>query len=163
MNNQQWTGESRPSTQNSPFLFRSFPSNGSMRIDDSHLGCRTASSQSRDSPKPHLTSEQPLLTVCWAPISSTPGSSVGLTSTRSMATKHPVSWTHSAIKSPSRSVNPPRTGVPVLGAHIGSSASTSKERWMGVSFPMCARAISMTLPIPWLFTTLVLCYNWYGW
>lgn len=44
-----------------------------------------------DSPNPHLTSEHPLLTVCCAPISSTPGSSVGLTSTKSIATKHPVS------------------------------------------------------------------------
>jgi hypothetical protein len=82
----------------------------------------------RDSPNAHLTKEQPDLTVCCAPISSSPGSNVGLTSTKSIATKHPVSWTHSAMKSPSLNVRPPRTGVPVLGAHIGSSASTSKER-----------------------------------
>ena len=62
----------------------------------------------------------------------------------------PVSATHSAMKSPSRKVRPPRTGVPVLGAQVGSSASTSKERWMGVSPPIQPRAMSMTLPMPCL-------------
>lgn len=76
------------------------------------------------SPSAHLTIEQPALTVSSAPCSS----KLGLTSTRSMAIRLPVSWTHSAMKSPSRRVRPPRTGVPVLGAHIGSSASTSKDR-----------------------------------
>jgi len=45
----------------------------------------------RDSPNAHRTKEQPALTVSCAPISLTPGSSVGLTSTKSMATKDPVS------------------------------------------------------------------------
>lgn len=84
-------------------------------------------SYNNDSPRAHLTNEQPALTVSCAPRSFS-GAKLGLTSTRSMATKLPVSCTLSQIKSPSRSVNPPRTGVPVLGAHIGSSASTSKER-----------------------------------
>jgi hypothetical protein len=53
-----------------------------------------------------------------------------------IATKEPVSCTHSAMKSPSLSVRPPLTGVPVLGAQRGSRASTSNDRCIGVSFPM---------------------------
>jgi hypothetical protein len=52
---------------------------------------------SRDSPKAHRTREQPALTVSCAPISLMPGSNVGLTSTKSIATNEPVSCTHSAI------------------------------------------------------------------
>ncbi|KAF2455394.1 hypothetical protein BDY21DRAFT_75160 [Lineolata rhizophorae] len=98
------------------------------------------------SPNAHLTMEQPARTVSAAPWASR----LGLTSTRSSATRLPVAATHSAMKSPSRSVRPPRTGVPVLGAHMGSRASTSKERWMGTSGPTQASAMSMTLPMPCL-------------
>ena len=98
------------------------------------------------SPNAHLTNEHPARIVSAAP----PASSDGFTSTKSIATRLPVSCTHSAMKSPSRRVRPPRTGVPVLGAHCGSRASTSKERWMGVSEPMCARASSITRPMPYL-------------
>lgn len=34
--------------------------------------------------------------------------------------------------------------------HWGSSASMSKDKWMGVSLPIQPSAISMTLPMPWL-------------
>ena len=104
---------------------------------------------SNDSPSAHRTSELPVRNVSLAPTSlSVPR--LGLTSTRSTATRLPVSCTLSQIKSPSRSVNPPLTGVPVLGAHIGSSASTSNDRWIGVSLPICANAISTTRPMPYL-------------
>lgn len=86
----------------------------------------------RVSPNALRTNEHPARMVSAAPTVSR----LGFTSTRSMATRLPVSWTHSQMKSPSRRVRPPRTGVPVLGAHWGSSASTSNERWMGVSLPM---------------------------
>lgn len=76
------------------------------------------------SPNALRTNEQPARIVSVAPIVS----KLGLTSTRSIATRLPVSWTHSQMKSPSRRVRPPRTGVPVLGAHCGSSASTSNDR-----------------------------------
>lgn len=98
----------------------------------------------RVSPNALRTNEHPARMVSAAPTDSR----LGLTSTKSMATKLPVSCTHSQMKSPSRSVRPPRTGVPVLGAHCGSSASTSNDRWMGVSWPMWARAFSTTRPIP---------------
>jgi len=106
---------------------------------------------SKLSPSAHLTSEQPALTVSLTAYGLPCSLICGLTSTcmqihqhrshcfseresrnekhtRSIATSAPDSCTHSQIKSPSRSVNPPLTGVPVLGAHIGSRASTSKLR-----------------------------------
>lgn len=61
------------------------------------------------SPNAHLTMEHPALIVSFAPSIS----KLGFTSTRSNATRLPVSWTHSAMKSPSRRVRPPRTGVPL--------------------------------------------------
>lgn len=67
-------------------------------------------SHSRVSPNAHLTMEQPALMVSCAPATS----KLGFTSTKSSATKLPVSCTHSAMKSPSRSVRPPRTGVPLV-------------------------------------------------
>lgn len=105
-----------------------------------------AADYSKVSPSAHLTMLQPARTVSLAPCSSR----LGFTSTRSSATSEPVSATHSAMKSPSRRVNPPRTGVPVLGAHMGSSASTSNDRWIGVSLPIQPSAMSMTLPMPCL-------------
>lgn len=76
----QSSSSSRANTRNLPEFTKSYPQY-----------------HRRLSPSAHLTKEHPALTVSCAPMSLTPGSRVGLTSTRSMATKLPVSCTHSAI------------------------------------------------------------------
>lgn len=87
----------------------------------SHFTPLNHGSHSRVSPSAHRIKLMPALTV-----SATLPSTSGLTSTKSTPTHCPVSATASQMKFPSLNVNPPLTGIPVLGAHMGSNASTSR-------------------------------------